>query len=170
MPRRGMRAPINSVKHYVQQTNTAIASGAALSVIVVAAVANTALPAATKDVKEGSIVKAVYLEFWLKGTGASDADTQFNFVVFKNPGGANDMSVSDSLNLMAYDNKKNIFFASQGVIGGVGGGQSVPVIRQWLKIPRGKQRFGLKDELTVFIGTTGEAMQACGLVVFKEYQ
>ncbi len=165
-----MRAPIHSIKHYVQQTNTAIASGAGTSVIIVAAVANTALPVNTKDVIEGAIVKAVYLEFWLKGTGAADADTQFNFVIFKNPGGTNDMSVADSTNLMAYDNKKNIFFASQGVIGGVGGGQSVPVIRQWIKIPKGKQRFGLKDELTVFIGTTGEAMQACGLVVYKEYR
>ncbi len=167
--RRGL-SPINSIKHYVQQSNTSIASGAATSIIIVAAVANTALPVNTKDVKEGSIVKAVYLEFWLKGNGAADEDTQFNFVVFKNPGGSNDMSVADSLNLMAYDNKKNIFFSSQGVIGGVGGGQSVPVIRQWMKIPKGKQRFGLKDELTVFVGTTGQAMQVCGLSVYKEYQ
>ncbi len=169
MPGR-MLAPIISVKHYVQKTNASIASGSAVSVIVVAAVANSALPTNTSHVKEGSIVKAIYLEFWLKGNGAADEDTQFNFIVFKNPGGANDMSVTDSLNMQAYDNKKNIFFASQGVIGGVGGGQSVPVIRQWLKIPKGKQRMGLADEITVFIGTTGQSMQACGLAVYKEYQ
>ncbi len=115
-------------------------------------------------------MKAIFLEYWLKGTGASDADTQFNFVFFKNPGGSNDMSVADSLNLMAYDNKKNIFFSSQGVIGGVGGGQSIPVVRQWFKIPKGKQRMGLNDELTVFVGSTGEALQLCGQAIYKEMQ
>ncbi len=165
-----MRAIINTVKHYVQRSNLAIASGAAASTIVAAAVSNTALPSATHHVKEGSVVKAIYLEYWLKGTGASDADTQFNLVFFKNPGGANDMSVSDSLNLMAYDNKKNIFFSSQGVIGGVGGGQSIPVVRQWFKIPKGKQRMGLNDELTVFVGSTGESVQLCGQAIYKEMQ
>ncbi len=165
-----MRPSINVVKHYVQQTNTQIASGAALSLIIAAAVPNTSLPVNTRDVKEGSKIEAFYIEIWLKGLGAADADTQFNFIIFKNPGGTNDMSVSDSLNLMAYDNKKNIFFSSQGVIGGVGGGQSVPVYRNWLKIPKGKQRMGLRDEFTIFIGTTGEAMQACGLITYKEQQ
>jgi len=141
-----MRAPINSIKHYVQRTNISISSGAGNSEIVVAAVPNTSLPTATKDVVEGAIVRAIYLEYWIKGLGASDAVTQFNFAVFKNPGGSNDMSVADSVNLMGYDNKKNVFFASQGVLGGVGGGQAIPVIRQWIKIPSGKQRLGLKDE------------------------
>ncbi len=165
-----MLAPIVTVKHYGQYANTAVASGAATVRAIVTAVVNTALPVQTTDVKEGSIIKAVYLEVWAKGTGAADADTQMNFAVYKNPGGQNTMTYTDTLNMMAYDNKKNIFFVSQGVIGGVGGGQSVPIIRQWIKIPKGKQRFGVKDSLQFIIGTTGEAMQICGLAVYKEYQ
>ncbi len=88
---------------------------------------------------EGAVIKAVYIEFWLKGLGASDAITQFNMAIYKNPGGTNDLVAADLLNMMAYDNKKNIFYATQGVIGGVGGGQSVSPIRQWIKIPKGKQ-------------------------------
>ncbi len=168
--RRRLQAPINTVKHYVQQSNISIASGAAVVFNAVVAVANTALPASTNEVVEGAIVKAIYVEWWFKGTGASDADTQFNFVLFKNPGGSNNMTYTDALNMMAYDNKKNILFVSQGVIGGVGGGQSVPVIRQWIKIPKGKQRFGLNDKFQILTATTGEAMQACGVVVFKEYR
>ncbi len=169
MPRR-MAAPIVSIKHYHQQSNTSVASGAALILSPVIAIANTVLPTATNHVIEGSVLKAIYIEYWLKGEGASDADTQFNFVVYKNPGGSNVMTFTDTVNLMAYDNKKNIFFASQGVIGGVGGGQSIPVLRQWVKLPRGKQRMGLGDRIQLAISTTGQAMQVCGLSVYKEYR
>ncbi len=165
-----MKAVIKSVKHYVQHSNSAIASGAAINLTIIKAVVNTALPVAVSDVLEGSIIKAVYIETWIKGTGASDADTQFNMAIYKNPGGSNNMVYSDTLNMMAYDNKKNILFATQGVIGGVGGGQSMSPLRQWIKIPKGKQRFGVGDKLQVIISTTGEGMQHCGLNVYKEYQ
>ncbi len=165
-----MLAPIKSVKHYVQFTNATVASGAALNHGVAVTVSNTTLPTSTGNVLEGSILKAVYLEFWIKGNGASDADTQFNCALYKNPGGANVMDYADTLNMMAYNNKKNIFYAGQGVIGGVGGGQAVPVIRQWVKIPKGKQRFGLGDKLQFIFSFTGEAGQLCGLAVYKEYQ
>ncbi len=169
MPRR-MLAPIVSIKHYVQQTNTSVASGAELLFSVVVGLANTTLPTATNHVLEGSIVKAIYVEFWIKGKGASDTDTQFNLALYKNPGGQNNMVAADALNMMAYDNKKNILFASQGVIGGNGGGQSVPVLRQWVKIPKGKQRIGLNDKIQIIFTATGQPTQVCGLVVFKEYR
>ncbi len=165
-----MLAPIVTVKHYVQTTNAAIASGAATFVSLVVAVANTSLPSATNHVKEGSIVKAIYIEHWVKGTAATDGDVQFNFSVFKNPGGSNNMVYADMVNMMAYDNKKNILFSAQGVIGGIGGGQAVPVLRQWIKIPKGKQRFGLNDKLQLGVAFTGTTGQHCGLAVFKEYQ
>ncbi len=167
---RRMLAPIISIKHYVQSTIATVTSGSTTLVTVVATHANTALPTATNSVQEGSIVKAIYIEFWLKGLGAADAATQFLFTIYKNPGGQNNLSNSDALNLMAYDNKKNVFFQSQGVIGGVGGGQSVPVIRQWLKIPKGKQRFGLNDKLQIGISAVGESISHCGFQTFKEYR
>ncbi len=169
MPRRGL-PPIVSIKHYHHQANTQVASGGILRIDPVAAIANTSLPTVTNEVMEGAIIKAVYVEMWVKGEGASDADTQFNLAIYKNPGGTNNMLIADIINLMAYDNKKNVLFASQGVIGGIGGGQAVPVIRQWVKIPNGKQRFGLKDKFTVALASTGQTMQVCGLMVYKEYR
>ncbi len=165
---RRMVAPINSIKHYVQNTNAAVASGAAVLHSAVVAIANTALPTATNHVREGALVKAIFTEVWIKGTGASDADTQFNFAVYKDPGGTNPMDYTDTLNMMAYTNKKNILFTSQGVIGGVGGGQAVPVIREWVKIPKGKQRFGLGDKFQIITSFTGTTGQVCGEFVYKE--
>ncbi len=165
-----MRPVIVSVKHYVQFTNALVTSGGVSVNVLANAVVNTALPATTADVKEGSIVKAIFIEMWLKGIGASDADTQFNMAVYKNPNGGSVMTAANLNNLMAYQNKKNVLYATQGVIGGVGGGQSVAVLRQWIKIPKGKQRMGLDDSFELAVTATGESIQRCGLVVFKEYQ
>ncbi len=161
---------IKSVKHYHHLGNTQIASGAISVVTIVDTVAFTTLPTATNDVTEGSVIKAVYCEVWVKGEGATDADTQFNLALFKNPNGNSDMSFANIINLSSYDNKNNVLYASQGVIGGIGGGQSVPVIRSWIKIPKGKQRFGRGDQLQIGIATTGQTMQHCGIFVYKEYQ
>ncbi len=169
MPRR-MLAPIISVKHYVQAGNSQINSGSGVVFPIANAVVNTALPVNTNDVKEGSILKAFFLEIWLKGEGASDADTQFTFAIYKNPGGSNTMTFADTSALMAYDNKKNILFVSRGVIGGVGGGQSVPIVRQWIKVPKGKQRMGLLDRFEFIIASVGSNLQMCGVSVYKEYQ
>ncbi len=168
MPRR-MLAPINTVKHYVQQSIATLTSGSTVLKTIVIAVANTALPVATPDVKEGAIIKAVYIEVWLKGLGAADAATQFLFSIYKNPGGTDNITNTDHLNMMAYSNKKNVLFHSQGVIGGVGGGQSVPVIRTWVSIPKGKQRFGLGDRLQLAITAVGESISHCGFQTYKEY-
>ncbi len=169
MPRRGMQ-PITSIKHYVQRTNTAIASGARTSFVIIQGVVAPAA-SATSDVREGASVTSVFIEIWIKGTGASDADTQFNVLLEKVDGAAAaGASFSDMGNMMAYDNKKNILFAGQGVVGGVGGGQAIPIMRGWYKIPRGKSRWGLGDFLQVSVSTTGEGMQMCGLATYKEFR
>jgi len=164
-----MKPVIHSVKHYVQFTNLVVDTGVLSTNVLIQAIANTADPATTADVVEGAVVKAIYIEFWLKGIGASDANTQFELVLFKNPAGNSDMTITNMANLMAYPNKKNILFTSQGVLSGLGAGQSVPVIRQWVKIPKTKQRFGLDDQLIVMILPLGTNIQRCGLVTFKEY-
>ncbi len=161
---------INTVKHYVQYTNAALSSGIINTNIIAEGVINTALPVNTHDIKEGSNLYRVYLELWLKGTGSSDGDTQFNLAVYRNPSGDHTMIAADLNNLMAYSNKKNIMFASQGVLSGAGAGQSVAIIRQWIKIPKGKRRFGPDDTLEYAIMTTGTGMQRCGLAVYKEFQ
>jgi len=166
---RRMLAPINTIKHYVQRSNLQITSGTRTSFLIAQSVVAPAT-AATSDVKEGSILKAIFIEIWIKGEGASDADTQFNILYEKVPGAAAaGATYTDMLNMGAYDNKKNIFFSGQGVIGGLGGGNAIPVMRAWYKVPKGKQRMGLGDFLQVSIASTGQTMQVCGLSTYKEY-
>ncbi len=169
MRHRRMQAPINSIKHYVPRTNVGVNSGAILNETIVESVV---APATTNafEVKEGSIVKAVYIEAWIQNSGATSTINQFNVALEKLPGNSADMTVSQSLNLGGYPNKKNILFAAQGNQGaaedGVGG---MPVLRNWVLIPKGKQRFGLGDKIVLNVTSTGQTLNLCGISTYKEY-
>ncbi len=169
MARRGMRSPINSVKHYIQTTNATIANNAIETIPVIEGVVAPAT-AATKDVKEGSVVKAIYIERWLNGASTtSGTNSQFVLTVEKKRVAETDMTFSQSQNLMAYPNKKNILYTTQGVLGSeLAGANAVPIIRQWFPIPKGKQRFGLGDELVVNISAI-ITTRRCGMATYKEY-
>ncbi len=163
-----MVAPINANKHYVHLSNSQIASGAISTIVQVEAVAAPA-SANSFEVEEGSIVKAVYLEQWIYGLGASGVDTQFFMCVMKKPSDAPDLTFAQSSNLGAYPNKKNILYTTQGVIGGIDT-NSIPIIKNWLLIPKGKQRMGLGDKIVTYITTLGAAIQRCGFATYKEYR
>ncbi len=164
-----MLAPINSVKHYVHRSNTSVASGAVLNTTVADSVVAPATSTAA-DVKQGSILKAVFIEFWLWGGGLTGVDTQFNLAFYKAPVGVVAITAAQLNNLGSYPNKKNVFYHTQGVIGaGVDGSPAVPVLRQWMLIPKGKQRFGLDDRLFISVTSTGTALQVCGFITYKEY-
>ncbi len=163
-----MAAPIVSRKHYVHLTNSELASGGITSFNAVDAVVAPAT-ASSEDVIEGSVVKAVHFEIWCGGRGAANADTQFFMAIEKLPTSAPAMTLAQSSNLGAYPNKKNVLYTTQGVLGD-GTTQSVPIIRDWLLIPKGKQRMGLGDRIAVTITTLGQAMNRCGIITYKEYQ
>ncbi len=168
MRHRRMVAPINANKHYVHFPNANIASGARENLAIVESVVAPAA-AASINVEEGSIVKAIYLEMWIYGLGASGTDTQFFLAIEKVPANATRMTFADSSNLGAYQNKKNILYTSQGVIGGIDT-NSVAVLRNWILIPKGKQRMGLGDRLDMTIATLGAPLQRCGFSTYKEYR
>ncbi len=166
-----MLAPINSIKHYVHRANTSIASGSVSAHVVVD---STTAPgnATSADVTEGSIVKAVHLEYWLNSDGATGTTVQFVLIVEKVPANQSSATAVNLLNLGAYENKKNILYTTQGNLGAsVDGQSSVPILRAWVLIPKGKQRFGLSDRLVVSmepVGSVGAAF--CGLATYKEYR
>ncbi len=168
MRHRGMVAPINSIKHYVNVENVSVTSGTARGMKVVNAVAQQSV-SATNDVVEGSIVKAIFLELWLRSQASAGTDTKFQFVFEKVPAAAASITFTQMNNLMSYPNKKNVFFVSQGVIGDLTT-QSIPVVRNWFKIPKGKQRMGTNDELVMSVSATGSAIDSCGISTYKEYK
>ncbi len=165
-----MVAPINTIKHYVHRTNVSLASGAIQNNLVAESVVAPATANAF-SVKEGSIIKAVWIEIWLLGgTSTADSTTQFNVTVEKLPGNTPVMTFANSSNLGAYLNKKNILYTTQGVLTGeLNGPQSVPVIRGWIMIPKGKQRMGLDDRVACNIANTGVTLQVCGIFTYKEF-
>jgi len=163
-----MLAPIVSIKHYVNMENSPITGGTAQPRQIIQGVAQTGV-VNFGDVVEGSVVKAVFIEIWYHSAATAGNDSKFQLVVEKVPAGVDSITFTQMNNLMTYPNKKNVLFVSQGVTGDLTT-QSIPIVRQWFKIPKGKQRFGLDDELFVTISATSANADVCGIAVFKEYK
>ncbi len=161
-----MKAPIHSVKHYVQTTLTSVTTGTILNNQLITAVESTVANSAN-EVVEGAIVKAIYIELWGIGT---TADQFYTFGIYKLGMGAGSPTVADWANLFAWDNKKNLFYTGQGLTGNDGISIPLPIFKGWVKIPKGKQRFGLGDKLQWGISSRGDAtITICGFATYKEY-
>ncbi len=163
-----MLAPIVSIKHYNNIENAVVADAARRTMVAVVAVGQN-LVTATNHVVEGSIVKACYFEMWFKGNAVAGTEDKFQLVIEKVIADQDSITFTQMNNLMAYPNKKNVLFTSQGVTGDLTTA-SIPIVRNWVKIPKGKERFGLGDSLVISVSTTGATANVCGLNVFKEYK
>ncbi len=164
-------APIQTIKHFVHLSQGAIAANTMFNLDVVHAVSVASVGAATDEVEEGSIVKAVYVELWITNNGSAGINNSFNITVVKKMGSDPDMTQAQAANLASYQNKKNILYTTQGIFGSASSGNTVPILRTWIMIPKGKQRFGLDDRLMVNISNIGATtMERCGIFIFKEYK
>ncbi len=158
-----MRSRVNTTKHYTQQTSFGIGSGVVTDFPLVTAIAQGAAVANTFDVFEGSVITAIYLEFWIDGVTASKTAI---WIVSKRSSDTTTPSATDMANLGAYDNKKNILNSGQGLP--PSGGNVMAIYKGWLKIPKGKQRFGLGDKLSLTVHSIGTTTNICGLSTFKD--
>jgi len=160
-----VRAIINSRKHYRQVTLASVLSGANTqeSIVIVSQTADESL---AQQVGAGTVIKAVFVELWMLAT--SQQPSTFNVTLEKISSGGPSMSFANSVNLHQYNNKKNVLYTTQGLIGDANSNPT-PVMRQWYAIPKGKQRFGLGDSLVLNISSITEDTQYCGLFIFKSY-
>ncbi len=160
-----VRPILSSIKHYVQNSLFTIASGAISNRIIIDAV-RVASASGLSEVIEGSVIKAVYLEYWVITDDASSGTVITTLE--KIPSAAGSMTTSESAALDSYSNKKNIFYTQMGLISP---NVQFPtnVIKGWFKIPKGKQRFGLGDELRLNIHAQSNGISACGFATYKEY-
>ncbi len=161
-----MRPPIVSRKHYVQFTEYNVASATVTTHNVVVG-KNVQDTDQNFEVTQGSLVKAVFIEMWL----LSDTTVVGSFVVMveRASGGQNVPTFTNMTTLDAYPNKKNVLFVSQGLLG-ENDANPTPVLRQWIKIPKGKQRIGLDDSIRVNIAAIGSAqISGCEFEVYKSY-
>ncbi len=162
-----MLATINSEKHFVGRPTSNLAA-AAISNHVLAVAVNE--PTALQEVREGSVIKAVFVELWVVGSEAVGGIQSFNITVEKLLGGQTAMTNAQSLNLGSYPNKKNVLYTTQGILATANAGPTYAMLRQWYPIPKGKQRMGLGDQLILNVANIAAgAIQQCGITIYKEY-
>ncbi len=159
-----MRPHVVTEKHYIQLTQTTVATSAINNVILAegVAVVDKNLP---QEVEEGSIVSAVWVDFWL--TSSNTSIGTYNVSLEKVPSGGSNMTNAQSANMNAYPNKKNIFFFRQAIHGDIDN-NPLPVLSGWFKIPKGKQRIGLGDKIIVNISSIVNGLIFCGNSTYKE--
>ncbi len=156
-----MKPTINSNKHYVHFSAFNIAGSAIVNNVIVSV--DDALPSAG-SVRQGAIVKAIYLELWWD----ADLEGKTGAVSFqKIPAGGLSPTFAQHANMGTYQNKKNVLEFHQGL--GPATGNVVPMFRHWIKIPKGKQRMGLGDVVNFSISAIGTEFHGCGFATFKSY-
>ena len=159
-----MRPPIQSTKHFIHFPSTGVVSGTVRTITLIDVLARTGNLANAADVYEGSVIKAIYLEFWI---GSTTALTTSSWCVGKNPDNSTGPSFAEMTNLGVYQGKKNLFNCGQGLVPATG--NTLAIFRGWLKIPKGKQRFGLGDRMLLSVSATGATLNLCGLAIYKDY-
>ncbi len=160
-----MKAPIHSIKHYVQNSIETVTGGAVLTKTIVAAEKVLAVNT-TAEVIEGAIVKAVFMEQWIRSASATAASGQW--ILWKRSSDGTDPSATEMAALGDWDNKKNILATGMGLFNDADA-DATPVMRGWYKIPKGKQRFGLKDSLRFTVFSPTIDLHLCGFATYKEY-
>ncbi len=163
-----MKPIINSVKHIVQRSLETVQEQTRTNILI--AVALDAQATAPTHVAVGAVVKAVWFELWFMGESAQPCTA--TWIIEKVPNADPVATQTELQNLHDYTNKRNILKMGQGLIGD-SNTNPIPIIREWVKIPRGKQRFALGDSLQFTISAVGEAdngLELCGFALYKEYQ
>ncbi len=163
-----MRAPIHSVKHYVQMSRFSVTTVTVTSQDLLVVIPQTgATLGAVDEVREGAIVKAIYIELWLLDAGN---DGSFVVTLTKASLDSNGPTFTESNALGNYNEKKNVLYVTQGLTSNDGITGPINVMRGWFKIPKSKQRFGIGDGLKLVIANNGgQALFGCGFATFKEY-
>ncbi len=160
-----MKAVIKAIKHYSHTAIQTVTGGARNTITIVDAIAEGATRSNAFDVYEGSVVKAVYLEYWIAQATALQSGT---WLCAKLPSNSVTPTFAEMANLGSYQNKKNIFVSGQGVI--PSNGNVMNIFKGWVKIPKGKQRMGLGDRIVVNVAAVGADLKLCGLTTYKEYE
>ncbi len=160
-----MRAVIHRTKHPIQWTLQTITPLATLASETIVTAVQSTLANLANEVEEGAIVKAVFVELWV--TSDDTSGSSFVATLEKLPGSGGSMSYAESIDLFSYTNKKNILYTTMGLVG-PNDEVPIPLIRQWFKIPKGKQRFGLGDKLVLNISAITNGLNYCGHALYKE--
>ncbi len=159
-----MRPTINTEKHLVQFSLGSVASGA-LEPLIIAIGKQSVTATAATHVREGAKIANVYIEMWVSSDDVSSGTCIATLE--RVPGGLGLMTAADSAALDGYDNKKNVLHTFMGLIPN-DVDYPMPILKGWFKIPKGKQRFGIEDQLRLNLHGQSNGMAFCGFAVYKE--
>ncbi len=160
-----MRPIVTTEKHYVQSPLFTVPVNS-LTQVVVAHAVQIQNKDAPFEVVEGARISAIYFEYWMLDT--SDPTVHFAICfIEKIPGNGTAQTFTNSLNLGAYPNKKNILYTFEGIMPSLGE-FPINVIRKWIKIPKSKQRMGLDDKIVINFTSDAATKSVCGFSTYKE--
>ncbi len=160
-----VRPIVHSIKHYVQQSIATVTGGAVLSETLVSSVAPEDVDVVS-EVVEGSVIKAVYLELWVRAGSTTPSSGQM--VVYKSQAGMAAPNATEMAALGEWDNKRNILYTTMGLFNDQDA-DAIVAFKGWIKIPKGKQRFALGDMLRWSFFANVVDLQVCGFATYKEY-
>jgi len=161
-----VRPMVHSHKHYVQFSISTVIGGAADTLTIARSVAVQSKDS-VEEVEEGSSLKAVYVELWARAGSTTPASGQM--IIYKQIADASDPSTADMAALGTWDNKRNIFYTTMGLFNDQDA-DAIALFKGWVKIPKGKQRMALGDEMKITVFSPTIDLQICGFSTYKEYK
>ncbi len=160
-----VRPMVHSHKHYVQFSISTVTGGAADTLNIAKSVAVQSKDA-VDEVEEGSSIKAVYVELWARAGSTTGASGQM--IIYKLQADSTAPATTDMAALGTWDNKRNIFYTTMGLFNDQDA-DAIALFKGWIKIPKGKQRMALGDELKITVFSPTIDLQICGFSTYKEY-
>ncbi len=160
-----VRPMVHSVKHYVQFSLQTIVAGG-VDVLSIADAQPLDAVDTVAEVREGSSVKAVYLEIWLRAGSTTPSSGQM--IVYKTEGDSGSPSATDMAALGDWDGKRNIFYTTMGLFNDQDA-DAIMAHKGWIKIPKSKQRMALGSSLKLAVFPPTIDLHLCGFATYKEY-
>ncbi len=156
---------VNSIKNSFGRIDALVAS-TNLDIVCVLSV-DTPVTANVADVKRGSLVKAIWIEFWYYGLSATDVNNIIDIYLIKNPG--TNLTLPNPGTIGTSNEKQWVIREWRGLAGVKSlGGKPYQQVGRWFKIPKRFQRMGTDDtwSLVARSSTTGNL---CTKFIYKWY-
>ncbi len=166
--RTGLRGIINSIKNEHNSTGaTALNTN---EQIILAEAFDAPTTGVTNAVQRGCIIKAISVESWIFGTGASGVNNTFDAYLIKNPG--NNLTVPNPGTVGSSNEKKFVFKEWKGLLGRLQDGSPpyplTPPGGMWFRIPKRYQRMGTNDRIELVMRSTA-SHNFCQKTIYKWY-
>ncbi len=160
----GLR-PINRIKH-VFDVQAGLAA-AAISVDIPIQTTDTPTLAASNSVETGSKIFAIYLKVEVVATSSAALPNCY-MIIFKNPGGNLTRPAPNVVGIS--DNKKYVIHQEMVMLQQQDGSNPRTLFNGVVRIPKGYQRNGPNDLLSIHLLAPGVAINYCIQCHYKEFR